>query len=148
MTKITCPHCNKDVEIVVVEEQKQKISMIDNKDGTKAVLNEPPKTDDKGNVPFVDTSQAKQMRSKINIEGTIKSKEEVRTINTKAGGTLSVCDALLADNSGDIKITFWGEECNKVSDGTKIRITNGYTNSFKGEVALTKGKFGRMEILS
>ena len=148
MTNITCPHCNKDVEIVVVEEQKQKISMIDNKDGTKSVLNDAPKTDDKGNVPFVDTSQAKQMRSKINIEGTIRSKEDVRTINKKDGGTIAVCDALLADNSGNIKVTFWGEECDKVNDGTKIRITNGYTNSFKGEVALTKGKFGRMEILS
>jgi len=140
MTKIVCPHCNKDVEIVVVEEQKVE---------AKAVPNPPTlQTDDKGNVPFVDTSQAKQMRSKINIEGTIKSKEDVRTINTKAGGTLSVCDALLTDDSGEIKITFWGEECNKISDGIKIRITNGYTNSFKGEVALTKGKFGRMEILS
>jgi len=140
MTKIVCPHCNKDVEIVVVEEQKVE---------AKAVPNPPTlQTDDKGNVPFVDTSQAKQMRSKINIEGTIKSKEDVRTINTKAGGTLSVCDALLTDGSGEIKITFWGEECNKISDGIKIRITNGYTNSFKGEVALTKGKFGRMEILS
>lgn len=146
MTNIKCPHCDKDVEIVVVE--KQKISMIDNKDGTKSVLNETPKTDDKGNVPFVDTGKAKQMRSKINIEGTIKSKEDVRTINTKSGGTLNVCDAKLTDDSGEIKITFWGEECDKVNDGTKIRITNGYTNSFKGEVSLTKGKFGRMEILS
>lgn len=140
MTNITCPHCNKDVEIVVIEEQKVE---------AKAVPNPPTlKTDDKGNVPFVDTSQAKQMRSKINIEGVIRSKEEVRTINKKDGGTIAVCDALLADNSGNIKVTFWGEECDKVNDGTKIRITNGYTNSFKGEVALTKGKFGRMEILS
>jgi len=140
MTNITCPHCNKDVEIVVVEEQKVE---------AKAVTDPPTlKTDDKGNVPFVDTSQAKQMRSKINIEGVIRSKEEIRTINKKDGGTIAVCDALLADNSGNIKVTFWGEECDKVNDGTKIRITNGYTNSFKGEVALTKGKFGRMEILS
>jgi len=148
MTKITCPHCNKDVEIVVVTEQKAEISMIDNKDGTKAELNPTPKTDDKGNVPFVDTTQAKQLKSKINIEGTIKSKGEIRTINKKAGGNVDVCDAILTDDKGEIKITFWGEECSQISDGIKIRITNGYTNSFKGDVSLTKGKFGRMEILS
>lgn len=141
MTNIKCPHCDKDVEIVVVTEQKVETTTVPAPAPTL-------KTDDKGNVPFVDTSQAKQMRSKINIEGTIRSKEEVRTINKKDGGTIAVCDALLADNSGNIKVTFWGEECDKVNDGTKIRITNGYTNSFKGEVALTKGKFGRMEILS
>jgi replication factor A1 len=144
MTNITCPHCNKDIEIAVID--NQKVGHLPQTGGE--IKEQTPKTDDKGNVPFVDTSQAKQMRSKINIEGTIKSKEDVRTINTKAGGTLSVCDALLTDDSGEIKITFWGEECNKISDGIKIRITNGYTNSFKGEVALTKGKFGRMEILA
>lgn len=140
MTNITCPHCDKDVEIVVVTEQKVE---------TKAIPNPPTlQTDDKGNVPFVDTTQAKQLKSKINIEGTIKSKGGIRSINTKAGSTLKVCDALLTDDKGEIKITFWGEECDKISDGIKIRITNGYTNTFKGDISLTKGKFGRMEILS
>jgi len=141
MSKIVCPHCDKDVEIVVVTEQKVETTTVPAPAPTV-------KTDSDGNVPFVDTSQAKQMRSKINIEGTIKSKGDVRSINKKDGGTTSVCDALLTDGSGEIKVTFWGEECEKVSDGIKIRITNGYTNSFKGEVSLTKGKFGRMEILS
>jgi len=141
MTKIVCPHCDKDVEIVVVTEQKVETTTVPAPAPTV-------KTDSDGNVPFVDTAQAKNMRSKINIEGTIKSKEEVRSINTKAGDTLNVCDALLTDGSGEIKITFWGDECNKVNDGIKIRITNGYINTFKGEVSLTKGKFGRMEILS
>ncbi len=142
MTNIKCPHCSKDIALAI----NYTISPEQN---TQVQAQIPqPKTDGSGNIPFVDTSQAKQMRSKINIEGTIKSKEDVRTINKKDGGTLDVCDALLTDDSGEIKITFWGEECNKISDGIKIRITNGYTNSFKGEVSLTKGKFGRMEILS
>jgi len=148
MINIKCPHCDKDVALVVVTEQKVETKTMPAEGGDRTVVITSPKTDDKGNVPFVDTSQAKQMRSKINIEGIIRSKEEVRTLAKKAGGNIDVCDALLADNSGNIKITFWGEECAKVSDGTKIRITNGYTNTFKGEVSLTKGKFGRMEILS
>jgi len=32
------------------------------------------------------------------------------------------------------------------TDGDKIVISNGYTNEFKGEVSLTKGKFGKMDI--
>ena len=141
MTNIKCPHCDKDVEIVAVTQQEVQATTVPAPAPTL-------KTDDKGNAPFVDTSQAKQMRSKINIEGTIQGKEEVRSINKKDGGTTAVCDAKLTDNSGEIKVTFWGEECDKVSNGTKIRITNGYTNSYKGEVSLTKGKFGRMEILA
>lgn len=141
-TNIKCPHCSKDIGLAI----NYTISPEQN---TQVQAQTPTvKTDDKGNVPFVDTSQAKQMRSKINIEGTISGKGEIRSINKKDGGTTAVCDAKLTDGSGEIKVTFWGEECEKVNDGTKIRITNGYTNSFKGEVSLTKGKFGRMEILA
>ena len=87
------------------------------------------------------------MRNGISIEGKIERKGESRTINLKSGGTLDTCDAFLVDQSGEIKITFWGEDINKVDDGTQIRIENGYTSSFKGDVSLTKGKYGKLIIL-
>ena len=84
------------------------------------------------------------MRDKINTKGTVKSKGEVRNVNMRAGGTIDVCDAILSDDSGEIKLTLWGEDIEKVNEGDTIVIKNGYTNSFKGEVSLTKGKFGEM----
>ena len=67
----------------------------------------------------------------------------------KAGGTIDVCDAYLVDDQGgEIKLTLWGDDIPKVKDGDRVKITNGYTNSFKGEVSLTKGKFGQMEVVS
>ncbi|MDX1533788.1 MAG: DNA-binding protein [Nitrosopumilaceae archaeon] len=96
----------------------------------------------------VNAEQAKNMRSGVNIEGTVERKGEPRTVNKKAGGTIDVCDAYLVDESGEIKLTLWGDDIPKVKDGDRVKITNGYTNSFKGEVSLTKGKFGQMEVLS
>ena len=96
----------------------------------------------------MNTEQAKNMRSGVNIEGTISKKGETRTVNKKAGGTIDVCDAFLTDDAGEIKLTLWGEDIAMVKEGDKVKITNGYTNSFKGEVALTKGKFGQMEVIS
>ena len=95
---------------------------------------------------FVSISEVLNMRNRINTKGVIKSKGEVRNVNLKSGGTIEVCDAILSDETGEIKLTLWGEDISKVSDGDTVVIKNGYTNSFKGEVALTKGKYGEMAV--
>lgn len=98
---------------------------------------------------MVTAEQAKNMRSGINIEGTVERKDQPRTVNMKSGGTIQVCDAFLVDESGgEIKLTLWGEEVDQVKEGAKVKIENGYTTSFKGEVSLTKGKYGKLEIIS
>jgi len=97
---------------------------------------------------MVTTEQAKNMRGGVDIEGTVERKGEPRTVNMRAGGEIDVCDAFLVDEAGgEIKLTLWGDDIPKVNNGSKIKITNGYTNSFKGEVSLTKGKFGKMDVL-
>ncbi len=97
----------------------------------------------------VNADAAKNMRSGVNIEGKIDRKGESRTVNKRAGGTIDVCDAYLVDDSGgEIKLTLWGEDIPLVKDGDRVKVTNGYTNTFKGEVTLAKGKFGQIEVLS
>ena len=88
---------------------------------------------------------AKNMRSGINVEGTVERKEDVRTVNTKAGSTVDVANAFLVDNGMEIKITLWAEDASNIKNGDKIKFENGYTNEFKGEVQLGKGKFGKLE---
>jgi len=94
-------------------------------------------------------SQVRNMRSGINTKGVVKSKGDPRTVNLKSGGTIDVCDAVMADGeteNDEIKLTLWGDDIKAVNVGDTVVITNGYTNSFKDEVSLTKGKFGKMEI--
>ncbi|CAD6368772.1 hypothetical protein [Candidatus Nitrosarchaeum limnium] len=95
---------------------------------------------------FQSVSQVKKMRSGINLKAEVKSKGDPRTVNLKTGGTVDVCDAVIADESDEIKLTLWGDDIKAVNVGDVVVITNGYTNEFKGEVSLTKGKFGKMEI--
>jgi len=95
---------------------------------------------------FQSVSQVKKMRSGINLKAEVKSKGEPRTVNLKTGGTVDVCDATISDGSDDIKLTLWGDDIKAVNVGDVVVITNGYTNEFKGEVSLTKGKFGKMEV--
>ncbi len=93
------------------------------------------------------TEEAKNMRSGIDIEGTVERKGETRTVNKKAGGTIDVCDAYLVDDSGEIKLTLWGDDIPNINDGSKVKITNGYCNEFQGEKQLTAGKFGKLEVV-
>ncbi|HEY4680180.1 MAG TPA: DNA-binding protein [Nitrosarchaeum sp.] len=95
---------------------------------------------------FQSVAQVKKMRSGINLKAEVKSKGEPRTVNLKTGGTVDVCDAVISDGSDDIKLTLWGDDIKAVNVGDVVVITNGYTNEFKGDVSLTKGKFGKMEI--
>jgi replication factor A1 len=92
----------------------------------------------------VTTEQAKNMRNRIDIEGTIERIEEPRTVNLKTGGTTEVCNAYLVDEAGEIKVTLWGDDITKVKNGSKVAFKNGYTNTFKGEVSLAKGKYGEL----
>ena len=95
---------------------------------------------------MVTTAEAKNMRNKIDIEGTVERMEEPRTVNLKMGGTTDVCNAFLVDAAGEIKLTLWGDEITKVKNGSKILIKNGYTNTFKNEVSIGKGKYGELII--
>ena len=98
---------------------------------------------------MVTIEQAKNMRNGIDIQGTVERKGEPRTVTRKMGGEIDVCDAYLVDETGgEIKLTLWGDDIPKIHDGSKVKIENGYTNTFKGEVSLTKGKYGKLEVLS
>ena len=98
---------------------------------------------------FIPISEAKKMRSGVNVQAEVKSKGDPRTVNLKSGGTIDVCDAVIANGETEddqMKLTLWGDDIQAVNVGDKVVITNGYTNEFKGEVSLTKGKFGKMDI--
>ncbi|NJK78339.1 MAG: DNA-binding protein [Nanoarchaeota archaeon] len=95
---------------------------------------------------FQSVAEVKKMRSGINLKAEVKSKGDQRTVNLKTGGTVDVCDAIITDGSDDLKLTLWGDDIKAVNVGDTVVITNGYTNEFKGEVSLTKGKFGKMEV--
>ncbi len=98
---------------------------------------------------FTPISQAKKMRNGINTKATVKSKGDSRTVNLRAGGTIDVCDAIISDGEGEdnqMKLTLWGDDIKAVNAGDTVVITNGYINEFRGDVSLTKGKFGQMDI--
>lgn len=81
------------------------------------------------------------------VEGVIDSIGEPRTVNLKAGGQAQVADAILKDDTGQIKLTLWDAQIKMVKLGSKVRIENGYISTFRGENSLNVGKYGKLEVL-
>ena len=91
-------------------------------------------------------SELKSGQGSVNIEATVKSVEEPRTIN-KYGKNLRLTNAVITDGESEIKLTLWNEDVDKVKVGGIIKITNGYVSEFQGEKQITSGKFGKLEVI-
>ena len=82
----------------------------------------------------------------VEVELEIVEKEEPRTFS-KFGKEGRVCNAKAKDSSGEIKLTLWNEQIDQVKVGDKVKIENGYVNEWQGEMQLTTGKFGKLEVV-
>ncbi len=91
-------------------------------------------------------SELEPRQGKVDIEAEVVSIDEPRTFN-KFGKEGRVANATIKDDSGEMKLTLWNDDIDKVKVGSKIKITNGYVNEFQGEKQLTAGKLGKIEII-
>lgn len=88
----------------------------------------------------------KAKQTNVDVTGDIIEKGDVREFQ-KFGKSGKVCNAVLKDESGKIKLSLWNEQVDQVNKGDRIQIKNGYVNEWQGELQLTTGKFGSFEIL-
>ena len=65
----------------------------------------------------------------------------------KFGKPGRVATAIAKDDSGDVKLTLWNEDIDKIKAGDKVHLTNGYVNEWQGEIQLTTGRMGKMEVV-
>ncbi len=65
----------------------------------------------------------------------------------KFGKPGRVSNAIAKDETGDIKLTLWNEDIERVHSGDKVHLTNGYVNEWQGEMQLTTGRMGKLEIV-
>ncbi len=88
----------------------------------------------------------KAKQGKVNMVVEIKEMGDVREF-TKFGRTGRVCNAIVKDSTGETKLTLWNEDIDKVKVGDKVKIEGGFVNEFRGDLQLTKGKFGKLEVV-
>ena len=88
------------------------------------------------------------MNSGINVVGKVERKGIPRTVDTKYGASKTVCGAFLKDKTGEVPLTFWDSDVERIQNGYTIKIRNGYARPFRGEKCLSSGFFGSIDIIS
>ena len=84
----------------------------------------------------------------VEVEADVVDKGNPRQVQSRFGNqTLNVADAVVQDDTGTIKLALWNEQIDQVNVGDKIKIENGYITSFKGEIQLNIGKYGKLSVL-
>lgn len=91
-------------------------------------------------------NELKAGQGSVTVEGEITEISEPRTFE-KYGKSGRVANATLKDDTGTIKLSLWNEQIDTIKPGMTVKITNGYVNEWKGELQLTTGKFGKLEVL-
>jgi len=83
------------------------------------------------------------------IELTIREKGEVRDFSSRSGSTGKVCDAKAVDQDGtEVSVSLWNDEIDRVKANDRIRITNGWAREWRGNIQVSAGRYGKLEVLS
>src|SRR3989344_1727441 len=88
----------------------------------------------------------KPKQGSVGVVAEVIDKGEVREFN-KFGKQGRVCNAKIKDETGEIALTLWNDDIDKVNVGDRIKIENGYVNEWQGELQLTTGRYGKLEVL-
>lgn len=86
-------------------------------------------------------------QGKVDIIVTVAEKGESRTFS-KFNSQGRVCNAKVQDDSGSITLSLWNEQVDQVNVGDTIQIKNGYVSEWQGEMQLSTGKFGTLEVVT
>lgn len=85
---------------------------------------------------------------RVDVEAKVMEKGEPREVMSRfKDETYTVADAVVADETGSIKLTLWNEQIDQVNVNDKIKVENGYVTSFRGEIQLNVGRYGKLTVL-
>jgi len=81
------------------------------------------------------------------LEGEITEIGQVREFQ-KFGKPGRVCTARIKDESGDCNLSLWNEQIDQVKVGDKVKIENGYASDWQGDVQVSTGRNGTLNVIS
>jgi replication factor A1 len=65
----------------------------------------------------------------------------------KFGKAGKVATAIAKDETGDIKLSLWNEDVERIKPGDKVHVINGFVSEWQGEPQLTTGRMGKLEVV-
>jgi len=84
---------------------------------------------------------------RINLRARVVKVPKAVLVFTRFGEYARVSNALIADETGTIKLCLWNEKIKEVSVDSIIQIENASVTRFRGEKQLRLGKNGRLSVI-
>ncbi len=85
---------------------------------------------------------------RVNVEAEVLENSKPSLVHTRFGNSAMVVNALIADDTGKVKLCLWNEQVKHVTLGDTIQIKNATVTAFKGERQLRLGKIGTLTVLA
>ncbi len=83
----------------------------------------------------------------INLRAKVLEIPEPKLVFTRYGNYVAVTNALISDETGDIRLCLWNDQINSISEGDTIQVKNARTSIFRGEQQLRIGKNGELSVI-
>jgi len=80
----------------------------------------------------------------VNVKAKVLQIPKPKLVVTRYGNCASVTNALIADETGTIKLCLWNAQITSISNGDTIQIENARTCTFGGEKQLSIGRNGTL----
>lgn len=83
----------------------------------------------------------------VTIEAKVIEKSDPREVMARfKDETYKVATAIISDETGKIKLTLWNDQINQVKVNDTVKVENGYISSFRGEIQLNIGRYGKLTV--
>jgi ssDNA-binding replication factor A large subunit len=84
---------------------------------------------------------------KINLKAKVVEKMATRRVYSRSGTFHSLSTATICDNTGSIKLPLWDAQTEMISVGDTVQIENERVGKFRGELQVSVGKNGKLEVI-
>ena len=85
---------------------------------------------------------------RITVTAKVLSVPKATMVFTRYGDYARVTNALVGDETGNIKLCLWNEKINAVTENSLIQIENASVSKFRGEKQLRLGKNAKVNVLN
>jgi hypothetical protein len=82
----------------------------------------------------------------INLSAEVLEVNEPNSVHTRSGNEWVVANTLIADKTGTVKLSLWGEQIGSVSVGDTVQIMNARVLAFRGEKQLRIARNGTLKV--
>jgi replication factor A1 len=83
----------------------------------------------------------------ISLKAKVMRIAEPMVVFTKFGNNASVANALIADETGTIKLSLWNEQIDSLEVGDVIQVANARVSTFRNERQLRIGRNGTVKVV-